>query len=39
MIDMIPGVLSKLNLGSLFGKKEEDDSADVEALEREENGV
>jgi len=33
LIDMIPGVLSKFNLGSLFGKKDkdnEDESADFE---------
>ena len=30
MIDMIPGLLTKLNLGSLFGKKKEDDTPDVE---------
>ena len=30
IIDMIPGILSKFNLGSLFGKKDkEDESADV----------
>jgi len=30
MIDMIPGLLSKLNLGSLFGKKDKEDDATEE---------
>jgi len=25
LVDMVPGILSKLNLGSLFGKKDKDD--------------
>jgi len=31
IIDMIPGILSKLNLGSLFGKKEEDEEETLTA--------
>ena len=33
LLDMIPGILSKLDLGSFFGKKEEEPEVEVEIVD------
>ena len=35
LIDMVPGILSKLNLGSLFGKKDDAEASVEEIIEAE----
>jgi len=30
LVDMVPGILAKFNLGSIFGKKDEDESQETE---------